>query len=87
MAWERHVAKDFPPPNWYLSPADFTRADNWLPGITQVMAQVLGKHQKLTVQVITEVVGDFVIKKWKRQGTGRFFLGHFATNLDGTKPT
>jgi len=32
------------------------------------MAQVLQIHQKLTVQVVTEVVGDFIIKKWKRQG-------------------
>ena len=28
MAWERHVAKEFPIPNWYLSPADFTRPDD-----------------------------------------------------------
>jgi len=26
------------------------------------------KRQKLSVQVVTEVVGDFIIKKWKRQG-------------------
>jgi len=32
------------------------------------MAQVLKKYQKLTVQVVTEVVGDFIIKKWKRPG-------------------
>jgi len=32
------------------------------------MAQVLKKYQKLTVQVVTEVVGDFIITKWKRQG-------------------
>jgi len=32
------------------------------------LAQVFKKHQKLTVQVVTEVVGDFIIKKWKRQG-------------------
>jgi len=63
MAWERHVAKEFPPPNWYLSPADFTRPDNWLPEITPVRAQVLKNYQKLTVQVVTKVVGDFVIKK------------------------
>jgi len=67
MAWERHVAKEFPPPNWYPSPADFTRSDKWLPGITLVMAQVLKKYQKLTVQVVTKVVGDFIIKKWNRQ--------------------
>jgi len=64
MAWERHVAKVF----LHLSPVDFTRSDNWLLGITLVMAQVLKKHQKLTVQVVTEVVGDFIINKWKRQG-------------------
>ena len=63
MAWERHVAKEFPPPNWYLSPADFTRPDNWLPEIIPVMAQVLKTHQKLTVQVIIAMVGDFIIKK------------------------
>jgi len=68
MAWERHVAKEFPPPNWYLSPADFTRPDNWLLATTPVMAQVLKIHQKLTVQVVTEVVGDFIIEKRKRQG-------------------
>ena len=32
------------------------------------MEQVLKKHHKLTVQVVTEVVGDFIIEKWKRQG-------------------
>jgi len=32
------------------------------------MAQVLEKYQKLTVQVFTEVVGDFINKNWKRQG-------------------
>jgi len=32
-----------------------------------VMVQVLEKYQKLTVQVVTEVEGDFIIKKWKRQ--------------------
>ena len=52
----------------HLSPADFTRPDNWLPGITPVMAQVIKKYQKLTVKVVTEVVGDFIVKKWKRQG-------------------
>jgi len=64
---ESHVANEFPPPNWYLNPADFTRPD-WLPAITPVLAQVLKKHQKLIVQVVTEVVGDFIIKKWKHQG-------------------
>jgi len=68
MAWERHVAKEIPPPNWYPSPVDFTQPDNWLLAITLVMAQVCGKHQKLTVQVVTVVVSDFLIKKWKRQG-------------------
>ena len=63
MTWERHVAKEFPPPNSYLSPADFTRPDTWLPGIAPVMVQVLEKYQKLTVQVVTEVVGDFIIKE------------------------
>ena len=63
MAWERHAAKEIPPPNWYLSPADFTRPDNWLPEIIPVMAQVLKTHQKLTVQVIIAMVGDFIIKK------------------------
>ena len=46
----------------------FTRPNNWLPGITLVMAQVLKKHRKLAVQVVPAVVGDFIIKKWKRQG-------------------
>jgi len=90
MAWEKNVAKEFPLPNWYLSPVDFTRPENWLLGITLVMAQVLKKHQKLTVQVVTEVVGDFIIKKWKRQVNclwQEIFLRHFATKLDGTKPT
>jgi len=32
------------------------------------MAQVLEKHQKLTVQVVTEVTGSFIIQKWKHQG-------------------
>jgi len=68
MAWERHVAQEIPPPNWYLSPADFTRPDHWLPGITPIIAQILKTHQKLTVQVVTKVVGDFIIKEWKRQG-------------------
>ena len=68
IAWERHVANEFPPPNWYLSPVDFTRPDHWIPGITPVMAQVSKKYQKFTVQVVTDVVGDFIIKKWKRQG-------------------
>jgi len=68
MAWERHVAKEFPPPNWHLSPVDLTRRDNWLPKITPVMAQVLREHQKATVQVVTEVVGNFIIEKLKRQG-------------------
>jgi len=27
------------------------------------MAQALKKYQKLTVQVVTEVVGDFIIKE------------------------
>jgi len=63
VAWERHVAKEFPPPNWYLSPANFTRPDYLLSGITPVMAQVLEIHQKLTVQVVTDVVGNFIIKK------------------------
>jgi len=47
MAWERNVAKEFPPPNWYLSPADFTRPDNWLAGITPVMVQVLKNIKSL----------------------------------------
>ena len=51
-----------------MSPADFTRQDNWLLGITPVMAQVMKKYQKLTVKVVTEVEGDFTFKKWKRQG-------------------
>ena len=32
------------------------------------MVQVLEKCQRLTVQVVTEVVGDCIIKEWKRQG-------------------
>jgi len=68
IALQRHVAKEFLTPNWYLSPADFTRPDKLLPRITLVMVQVLKQHPKLTLQVITEVVGDFIIKKWKRQG-------------------
>ena len=44
MAWERHVAKKFLPRNRYLSPVDFTRPDDWIPGITLVMVQVLKKH-------------------------------------------
>jgi len=32
------------------------------------MAQVLREHQKATVQVVTEVVGNFIIEKLKRQG-------------------
>jgi hypothetical protein len=27
-----------------------------------------GKISKLTEQVVTEMVGEFIIKKWKRQG-------------------
>ena len=68
IAWDRHIAKEFPSPLWYLSPADFTGPDSWLPGITTVMVQVLKKCQKLIVQVVIEVVGDFIIKEWKRQG-------------------
>jgi len=82
MAWEENVAKEFPLPNWYLSPVDFTRPDNWLPGITLVMAQVLEKHQKLTVQVVTEVI----IKKWKRQGIclwKEIFVGTLRQNWMG----
>jgi len=48
-----------------------------------VMAEVLKKHQKLTEQVVTEMLGDFPIKKYKRKGicllAGNFFRGHFAT--------
>jgi len=70
MAWERHVAKEFLPVNWYLSSADFTRPDNWLPGITPVMAQVLEKHQKFTGQVVAVVVGEYIIKN----GNARAFV-------------
>jgi len=45
MACEEHVAKNISPPNWHLRPVDFTRPDNWLPGITQAMVQVLQKIQ------------------------------------------
>jgi len=87
MAWERHVAKEFPPPNWFLSPADCTRPDNWLPGITPGMTQALKTHQKLTVQVVAEVESDFIINKWKRQGIclwqEDFFLDTSRQNLMG----
>ena len=79
IVWESHVAKKFPSLNWYLSPADFTRPDNWLPAITPVMTQVLKKYPNLTVQVVTGVLGDFIIKEWKRQ---RICLWQEDTFLD-----
>jgi len=41
-ACERHVAKEFSPVNWYLSPEDFTRPDNWLPAGEAVSLEFCG---------------------------------------------
>jgi len=67
MAWYRHLAKEFSPPNWFLSPVEFTQPDTWLPEITPVMAQVLKKRSKAYSTIISKVLSTFIIKKWKCQ--------------------
>jgi len=55
------------------------------------MEQVLKKHHKLTVQVVTEVVGDFIVKKWKHQdiclGQEDIFLDTLLQNWRGRSQT
>ena len=91
MASERHVAKKFPPSNWYLSPVDFARQDNWLPENHTGNGASFEKISKSYSTSCHWSGRHLYHQKMQAPGhlpvTKRFFHRPTTTKLDGTKPT